>query len=192
MITVTNEKHEKLIGKMFKDVKEFREAFCLDVGKEDLRGDDITLHDSLIIEELRELTEATEEVDRLDAIVDSCYVLMGRAVHGQKESSFIGYFVDVLINMAHGMGYDFEGAWDEIHASNMSKICANLEEAIDTANSYYERQYKSIDIDSHENYFIVKNETDVTLPCGNFVKAGKVLKSILYQQADLTPFVPQA
>ena len=108
-----------------KDVTEFRKAFDLDilVGK-GMNVDDHILHHSLIIEELKELAEADNHVDRLDAIVDSVYVLTGQEVHDSSLTG-INYFIIILIDLATEMGYDFVSAWNEVHASNMSKLDEN-------------------------------------------------------------------
>ena len=81
-------------------VKEFMEVFGQLPNKleaEKLR--DLRL--SLILEEVKELQEAPNDVERLDALVDILYVTYGAAL---------------------AFGYDLQGAFDEVHRSNMSKL----------------------------------------------------------------------
>ena len=171
---------------MFQDVTEFRRAFGLDLLIEQLTEEDIALHDSLIIEELTELADAKTDLDRLDAIVDSAYVLMGRFVHSVTSYKDF-HFIEILVKVAENKGYDFHKAWDIVHASNMSKLCVSLDEARLTVSDYEGKGYKSIEIIAMENYYIIRNAEDVTLSCGKFVKNGKTLKSINYMEADLKP-----
>lgn len=172
------------LNKLIADVKEFRTVFMLDTRRW-ITHNEQRLHDSLIIEELRELADAKTDVERLDAIVDSVYVLVGQIAHCDKRAKEVAYFIDVLARTAQSYGYDFLKAWDIVHASNMSKPCVSLKEARETKERYEFLGYE-IEIIAVENYFIVCNESDVTLKCGKFVKAGKVLKSINYKEADLT------
>ena len=173
------------LTKMQKDVTEFRKAFGLDLLIDLLTEEEKALHDSLIIEELVELTDAESDLDRLDAIVDSAYVLMGRFVHSASYYRDF-YFMEILIKVAEAKGYNFNLAWDIVHASNMSKLCVSLDEARLTQADYDQKGY-NVEIIAMENYYIVRNAEDVTLSCGKFVNKGKTLKSINYMQADLTP-----
>lgn len=181
----------EFMKKMKADVTEFRTAFGLEILRNrGMNVEEHILHHSLIIEELSELlAKADLDIERLDAIVDSVYVLMGQQVH---DYSLIGvhYFMLTLYDLAISLGYDFEGAWQEVHDSNMSKLCVSMVEAQRTKHVYeVNKGYEEVEIIAQENYFIVRNAVDVTLPCGKFVKAGKTLKSINYKPADLTAFV---
>src|SRR5690606_12562129 len=74
----------------------------------------------LIAEELRELQEAIEDnniVEVADALCDIQYVLSGAVLE-------------------FGLGAKFKELFDEVQRSNMSKACANEEEAIATVTHY--------------------------------------------------------
>lgn len=87
------------------DVKEFHEAFKIPIGTTNIDELDRTdMRYGLVEEEFGELEQAmnaSDPVALLDALVDIVYVSVGFAIE---------------------MGYDFETAWDRVHASNMDKL----------------------------------------------------------------------
>ncbi|MCL1038405.1 nucleoside triphosphate pyrophosphohydrolase family protein [Shewanella submarina] len=177
---------------IYRDIYEFRATFDLpveDPASLDSKAD--TLHTSLIIEELTELAEAPDKVEQADAIVDSVYVLMGRQVHlGAKtmeDNLAISYLVDLFLNVARNLAIDFIPCWDEVHSSNMSKVCKDEQEYAATEAFYAE---KGIALTaSHKGGFIIaKSANDVELD-GKTIRAGKVLKNVNYRPADLKPLV---
>lgn len=178
---------DELLKKLTCDIFEFRKTFGLAVNSNISDLDD-ELHTSLIVEELHELSEANIDVNRADAIVDSVYVLMGRYVHYMGYSEhysasmlYVKYMVDVLLQVAEKSNFDFIACWDNIHASNMSKVCTSVEEVELTTIHYF-----SLGISTyHEkigSYFAVKCDRDSN---GEILK-GKLLKSINYTPADLS------
>jgi predicted HAD superfamily Cof-like phosphohydrolase len=68
-------------------------------------------------------------------------------------------------------GLDVNKIFDLVHTSNMSKLCPNEENAIDTINTVYKNHsiYKNVKYRKQSNYYIVYNELDE----GNY----KILKS---------------
>lgn len=83
-------------------VKEFNAAYDI---KTPCRTDrDIDLQFELIAEEYDELCVAYSNIETLDAIADLIYVLIGLALK---------------------CGYDLDGAFREVHRSNMSKLGAD-------------------------------------------------------------------
>jgi hypothetical protein len=175
-----------LLSKMQKDIYEFRTTFGLGISDK-LNDSDDTLHTSLIVEELGELSDADTEVNRIDAIVDSVYVLMGRFVQNMglypvtdMRNHTELYMVEVLLQVAAAKKFNFEACWNEVHASNMSKVCNTRLEAIDNARHYGEL---GIDIDTPKigNYFVLKCLIDQN----GEIKPGKVIKSIYYRPAKL-------
>lgn len=175
-----------LLSKMQKDIYEFRTTFGL--GNAAVVGDkDDALHTSLIVEELTEMCDADNDVDRIDAIVDSVYVLMGRFVQsvGRYPVTQMGgypeiYMVDVLLQVAAAKKFNFEACWDEVHASNMSKVCSTREQAIDN-ELHYDCQGMEIQTEKVGNYFVLKCLNDQN----GVIKPGKVIKSIYYRPAAL-------
>lgn len=99
---------EREVTSLTDDVRLFHEKFGLTYeGGPRILPD--TLYDfryTFLCEELAEYAEAWENKNitkMLDALVDLCYVLMGTAyLHG----------------------FDFAGAWDEVHRANMRKVRA--------------------------------------------------------------------
>jgi len=91
-------------------VREFHEAYGLPVAVDDAAVDGMDLRRELIEEERREL---------LKELVDLAYVTVGEDVEwGEKYPRSI----TVLKLFAEAMGFDFDGAFREVHRSNMSKL----------------------------------------------------------------------
>jgi len=177
---------------LYNNIVQFRETFdlpCNNPSSLDEKAD--TLHSSLIIEELTELAEADSKIEQADAIVDSVYVLMGRLVHlGDDKVSdniAISYLIDLFLNVAKQRDINFLACWDEVHSSNMSKVCRNQSEYQET-QAFYAKQGVEL-IDSVKGEFIIaKCAKDVQMQ-GKIVRQGKVLKSVYYRPADLAPLV---
>jgi len=177
---------------IYKDIEEFRSTFDLPVDDASSMDDKLdTLHTSLIIEELTELAQADSKIEQADAIVDSVYVLMGRLVHlGQKrveDNIAISYLIDILLNAAVNLDIDFVPCWDEVHSSNMSKVCRNAGEYQETEAFYAEQGIKLMAIEKG-HYVIAKCAEDFVSE-SKTVRAGKVLKSVYYRPADLSTLV---
>lgn len=175
-----------LLSKLATDIFEFRTTFGLPVNVDNMDEFSDLLHTSLIVEELHELSEADTEVDRIDAIVDAVYVLMGRFVeYGGSTNNYHGwtpelYFVDVLLQVAERHGFDFETCWNEVHRSNMSKVCADLLTAAKTQSHYVNKGILTTQL-LIGNYWVIKCENDSS----GKIKPGKVLKSVNYSPASL-------
>ncbi|MCL1114937.1 nucleoside triphosphate pyrophosphohydrolase family protein [Shewanella basaltis] len=177
---------------LYRDIVEFRTTFDLPVNQPASLDDNAdTLHTSLIIEEMTELAEADSRIEQADAIVDSVYVLMGRLVHlGATEVSSrieISYLIDLLLNVAKNREIDFIQCWDEVHSSNMSKVCRNEQELSETI-AHYAKQGVDIVGSKKGDFIIAKCARDVEMD-GKVVRQGKVLKSVYYRPADLTSLV---
>lgn len=180
----------ELFNYLYQDITEFRSTFDLPVASPESLDDKAdTLHTSLIIEEMTELAEADSKTEQADAIVDSVYVLMGRLVHlGQQrieDNLAINYLIDVLLNVAVNRGIDFLPCWDEVHSSNMSKVCRNEQEFADT-EAHYAKQGIELTAVKKGDYLIAKCAKDFVSDAKT-IRQGKVLKSVYYRPADLAP-----
>lgn len=178
----------ELYQHLYCDITEFRSTFDLpvaDLASLDDKAD--TLHTSLAIEELTELAEADCKTEQADAIVDTVYVLMGRLVHrgdDQVNSNVgISYIIELLLHVAKNRGIEFLPCWDEVHSSNMSKVCRNEQEFTET-QAFYAKQGVELEGVQKGEYIIAKCAKDVEMQ-GKTVRKGKVLKSVYYRPADL-------
>ena len=178
----------ELYQHLYRDITEFRSTFDLpvaDLASLDDKAD--TLHTSLAIEELTELAEADCKTEQADAIVDTVYVLMGRLVHrgdDQVNSNVgISYIIELLLHVAKNRSIEFLPCWDEVHSSNMSKVCRNEQEFTET-QAFYAKQGVELEGVQKGEYIIAKCAKDVGMQ-GKTVRKGKVLKSVYYRPADL-------
>ncbi|ABO22215.1 nucleoside triphosphate pyrophosphohydrolase family protein [Shewanella loihica] len=183
---------QTLYDHLYRDIHQFRSTFDLPIEDEtslDEQAD--TLHTSLAIEELTELAEADSRVEQADAIVDSVYVLMGRLVHlgatQMNDRLEISYVIDLLLHVAKNRDIDFVRCWDEVHSSNMSKVCRNEQELEETI-AHYAKQGVEIVGSRKGDFIIAKCAKDVEMT-GKVVRQGKVLKSVYYRPADLAKLV---
>lgn len=183
---------QPLYDHLYRDIHQFRSTFDLpieDTSSLDDKAD--TLHTSLAIEELTELAEADCRIEQADAIVDSVYVLMGRLVHmGAKQVNdciAISYLIDLLLHVANNRDIDFVRCWDEVHSSNMSKVCRNEQELAETV-AHYAKQGVDIVGSKKGDFIIAKCAKDVDM-AGKVVRQGKVLKSVYYRPADLSRLI---
>jgi len=121
---------------------------------------------NFILEELQEYKEACEKgdiVEVLDALCDITYVSLGNGV------------------MLHGLKEQFNPAYAEVQASNMSKACKSEEEAIETAKVRSEQQGEDCHYEKVGDYYIVYRTRD-----------RKVMKSINYFKPNLKQFFNDA
>ncbi|OOF27497.1 SAM-dependent methyltransferase [Salinivibrio proteolyticus] len=183
---------QALYDHLYRDIEAFRNTFdlpCNDAASLDEKADD--LHTALAVEEMTELAEADSLVEQVDAIVDSVYVLMGRAVQmgsrGYRDQLEVSYLVDILLQIANRLGIDFVTCWDEVHSSNMSKVCRNEDEFADT-HAFYANKGIDVVASPKADGIIAKCAKDVTVE-GKLIREGKVMKSVYYRPADLAKCV---
>ncbi|MEM6773185.1 MAG: nucleoside triphosphate pyrophosphohydrolase family protein [Bacteroidota bacterium] len=145
------------------DVAEFHNTFHLPVltTPQIPSADRCRLRINLLREELKELEEAIENndlVEAADAFADLQYVLSGAILE-------------------FGLGDKFKGLFEEVHRSNMSKTCATMQEAEATV-AHYAEQGQTGFIEASGDVFLVYRSDD-----------RKVLKNVHYSPADLRKYI---
>eukprot|EP01052_Picozoa_sp_SAG31_P039556 SAG31_NODE_5510_length_2491_cov_1.052676_3_plen_134_part_00 len=111
------------------------------------------------VAELRAAVESDDLVEVADALADIQYVLAG-AVH------------------EFGMGGTFKALFDEVHRSNMTKLCATEAEAEGTVAHYKAKDGTEAGYRQKGGGFLVYRSSDM-----------KTLKSINYSPANLAPIL---
>lgn len=168
----------------------------------------------LVLEEYNEFKEAlaaNDKIEELDGLADMLYVSYGALIafgfsfddlqNTQHEyyttnlddlilktpQSFNNveeiklYYVNVIrvvMTYCFRHNYDINNIFAEVQRSNMSKSCQDLDEAIATVEKYktdsrYNADYKIV----LDKYVVYDKNT------------GKILKSIMFSEPNLTPFV---
>jgi len=145
------------------DVAEFHNTFHLPVldTPQIPDAERCRLRINLLREELRELEEAIDDNDLIeaaDAFADLQYVLSGAILE-------------------FGLGDKFKSLFEEVHRSNMSKTCATMEEAEETV-AFYAKKGQTGTIEASGDVFLVYRTDD-----------RKVLKNVHYSPADLSKHV---
>ena len=153
------------MNKEFQQVAEFNTIFNQKLNNKPtlLGSNESELCISLLREELNEYIVAVGKcnlVDVADALIDIDYVLKG-------------------VMLKHGLVCAYEALFNEVHNSNMSKVCNDVHEANRTVNKYA-KDGISTNILVKNNKFLVMRTED-----------GKALKYIDYQPARLAPIINQ-
>lgn len=185
-----------LYEKLYGNIVELRNTFKLPVNTGVLTAADNELHNKVFRSEFRELANAQTRTDILDGIVDSVVTLMGRCVHeGMRPLGMlldkqpgVAFMMAELVQMASDLGMNFEAAWDEIHRSNMSKVCRDEADFKKT-----QANYKKLGVETYGEEtpkgMVVKVKDTVIGKDGQEYPKGKFLKADSYSKPDLTSFV---
>jgi predicted HAD superfamily Cof-like phosphohydrolase len=142
------------------DVAKFHHTFNVPIEQKPIIPSEERCHlrVNLLEEELKELKNAIEQKDLVeiaDAFCDLQYVLAGAILE-------------------FGLGEKFKPLFDEVHRSNMSKVCKSLEEAEKTVIHYQTQKGMEGVIEKKGDEYLVYRKSD-----------NKVLKSINYSPAEL-------
>lgn len=185
-----------LYTKLYNDIVELRNTFLLPVNTGVLTAADQQHHDAIFRSEFRELANANTRVLTLDGLVDSVVTLMGRCVHqGMRPFGMLmelqpgpAFLMAECIQAAHDLEMNFEGAWDEIHRSNLSKVCPD-EADFKKTKAHYAKLGVAVYGEETPKGIVVKCSETVIGKDGNDYPKGKFLKSLSYTKPDLTPFI---
>ncbi|GAB4330582.1 MAG: nucleoside triphosphate pyrophosphohydrolase family protein [Flammeovirgaceae bacterium] len=142
------------------DVAQFHHTFNVPIEANPIIPNEerCNLRINLLEEELKELKQAIANKDLVeiaDAFCDLQYVLSGAILE-------------------FGLGEKFKMLFDEVHRSNMSKVCKTLEEAEKTVIHYQTQKGMDGIIERKGKEYLVYRKSD-----------NKVLKSINYSPANL-------
>lgn len=150
---------EKREPRALNKVAEFHQLFDLPVLDSPSIPDEARcqLRVNLLTEELEELREGIQQrslVEIADALADLQYVLSGAILE-------------------FGLSTQFAQIFDEVHRSNMSKACNNMEEAQATQRVYQEKGIESEVKKKGEEFLVLR------------IGDQKVLKSVNYSEAKI-------
>lgn len=184
-------------AKFYQDILDLRREFCLPHSKhEALTLSELETHERIFRSELKELVNANTDVLRLDGLVDCVVTLMQRLVHlgyrgfdlALQSEPGVTFFINEILVSAKSLNFNFDGGWDEIHASNMSKICRTAEDLANTQEYYKKLGVDTFAEETPSGGFVVKVAKDVQVKGEDYPK-GKFLKSVSMKKPDLKPFV---
>jgi hypothetical protein len=188
----------EIFAKFFSDITDFRTAFDLPIGYHTLDKENLQLHFDLYREEMRELFSADKRKDKLDAIVDSLYVLFGKYVQFDYPFKVVPpselNIIETLLSSSEELNFDILKGWDIVHHSNMSKLCnddnvqATLDHYTALGVSVEAKPVTLTNKNKNEGtaLWAVKVKEESTDLDGKSYAAGKVLKSVDYTPADLS------
>lgn len=182
------------MNKYINSVGEFHEIFGHPINnyKDEISLQTRELRIKLLFEELQELATASDVKETFFLLCNevvsaehgaadepSDYSINGDNVDKKEELDALCDIQYVLSGAILALGHhnNFDEAFDEVHSSNMSKMCNSLSEVEDTINFY-----KNKDV---EGYAIQKGDRWIVLRVGD----DKVLKNFHYTEAQLEKFV---
>lgn len=183
--------------KFYENILELRKEFILPYAKhEPLTPDELETHSRIFRSELKELAVADTPIKTLDGLVDCVVTLMQRLVHlgyrgfdtALKYEAGVCFFINEMLVTASSLNFNFDGGWDEIHASNMSKICRTAEDLAKTQEYYTKLGVETFAEETPSGGFVVKVAKDAQVK-GEDYPRGKFLKSVAMKKPDLKPFV---
>lgn len=174
-------------------VKVFMETFNQSIGENsNIPARDVCmLRLSLMLEELIELAEACgsqilsefgtmlfERSKQVAFTVENKRETLTPNLKGALDALCDQRYVNDGTILAFGMHKNFEEAFDEVHESNMSKICKDTEEADKTYEKYKKEGIETTSEIKEGKGILILREKDK-----------KVLKSINYKEADVSKFL---
>lgn len=99
-----------------------------------------------------------DKVESVDSLADMCYIFFGSI-------------------LALGHQDNFDNAFIDVHSSNMSKACNNLQEAEETVSDYLSKSIETYYVEKDGKYLIYRSSDN------------KVLKSLYYNKVILDKYV---
>lgn len=187
----------EVYAKLFSDITDLRRVMQLPFGVQHrtMTHNDAENHLKIFRSEFTELCLARSRVKILDGLVDGVVTLIQplahRGIRGydlmMQEAHNLAFFINELMFQAEFLKMDFLGAWDEIHKSNMSKVCPTEEDLAKTQVYYSEKGIETT-AQPTTGGWVVKVAKEVTID-GEVFPEGKFLKSVSYHKPDLTPFI---
>lgn len=183
------------MNKYLKDVKEFHENFNAPVENE-IQDDNIEIRKlrlSLLFEELVELAHAMGCTGKLEELCDNNKIgthswlhngadpIDGKTYNKIETLDALCDIQYVLSGAVLSLGYTnkFDNAFQDVHNSNMTKICDTVEQAEETIEYYKTKRMEeqSMEIVPKGDKFIV-------------VRAdGKIMKNIYYKSVELDKYI---
>lgn len=168
--------------KAVKSLKEFNQLFGIDYHERPNISDEKTrqLRYELMLEELNEYSDANnayfESIEEDEKEKKNLFLVDIADSLGDQMYILIGTFV------AHGLGDKVMDIFNEIHRSNMTKLCSSKEEAAETLKSHYERK-------KEEGYVQEMNVNGKLFFACRRTKDKKIIKSINYSQPNLRDII---
>lgn len=187
----------ELYSKLFSDITDLRRVMQLPFGVQHrtLSFQEADHHLKIFRSEFTELCLARSRIKILDGLVDGVVTLIQPLSHrGMRGydlmltgTPHIAFFINELLFQAQFLKMDFLGGWDEIHKSNLSKVCPTPEDLTKTQVYYSEKGIETT-AQPTTGGWVVKVAKEVTVDSEVFPE-GKFLKSVSYHKPDLTPFI---
>jgi predicted HAD superfamily Cof-like phosphohydrolase len=183
------------MNKYLKDVKEFHENFNAVIEDEivDNNLDVRKLRLSLIFEEMVELAQAMGCTDKLEKLCEKHKIgshkwLFNGGEPGEEVTYNRKETLDALCDLQYvlsgstiSLGYTniFDDAFQDVHDSNMTKMCNNTKQAEETIN-----YYKTERGEEQELSIVPKGDKFIVLRAD-----GKVMKNIHYTAVELSKYI---
>lgn len=123
-------------------------------------------------------------IERQFALIKEEFEELERAIQERNLTELRDGTADVLVTtygLAHRAGFDADADMAEVHRSNMSKFCANIEEAIHTAVKYEKLGIRS-NYKHHDTCIAVVSAANQIGTDSKSYPKGKLLKSVNFKE----------
>lgn len=171
------------MNRQLEAVKEFHETFGHPVNEsyENIPLKIRQLRVKLLFEELRELAEALDVKNTFDNL---CLEKFNEEFDGDNvnDNLVVDSLADVqyiLSGSVLALGHynKFDEAFEEVHSSNMSKMCNTQQELDDSLNFYKDKNIDVYSVQKGDGWIVLRTEDN------------KILKNFHYQEAKLDKFL---
>lgn len=171
------------MSRQLEAVKEFHETFNHPINESyhNIPLKIRQLRVKLLFEELRELAEALDVKNTFDNL---CLEKFNEESDGDNVNDNL--VVDSLADvqyilsgsvLALGHYLKFDEAFEEVHSSNMSKMCNTQQELDDSLNFYKDKNIEVYSVQKGDGWIVLRTEDN------------KILKNFHYQEAKLDKFL---
>jgi predicted HAD superfamily Cof-like phosphohydrolase len=170
-----------------KNVQEFHENFNQPINtlEDNIELSTRQLRIKLLFEELKELSVASDVQSTFkklsqDVCTENSDVPDGDNVDKVEEMDALCDLQYVLSGAILSLGHQekFDDCFQNVHDSNMSKMCKDLDEVRETIEHYKKGGVKSYSSSKGDKWIVMRKEDDKILKSVNYTKAD--IKSILY------------
>lgn len=139
---------------------------------------------------LGKLTETNQWVNEwTDVIVQNEYEMINRSIenfklagdlkHFKQMGFWLVYILKYAYGLGHNMGFSMDLMFREVHRSNMTKVCDNIDDANESVKFYQtDDRYKNPQIKTKGKYFVVFDAATT-----------KILKNHKWENPNLKQFL---
>lgn len=119
------------------------------------------------------------EYDMIERSLDNFHSVATNSDNFKKMSFWLAYILKYTYGLGYNLGFDMDQMFREVHRSNMTKVCDNIDDANESVKFYQaDGRYKDPQIKTKGKYFVVF-DADTT----------KILKNHKWENPNIKQFL---